>query len=88
MNNKEKKQKLVDFSEYIDGGMVEVGKENGLNVDVTNIVKLKQGKMPDSVFVLQTFAARLSMVEGYSVHTFKVLFYFISRFYIRIIIYT
>jgi DNA-binding MarR family transcriptional regulator len=78
MNNKEKKQKLVDFSEYLDGGIMEVGKDNGLNVDVTNIVKLKQGKMPDSVFMLQAFAQKLSYRDNYSVATFRVLFYFIS----------
>lgn len=78
MNKKEKKQKLDDFSEYLDGGIMEVGKESGLNVEVTNIVKFKQGKMPDSVFMLQAFAQKLSGRVDYSPVVFRVLFYFIS----------
>ena len=78
MKKEEKRQKLKDYSDYIDNGMIEVGKENNLDVQVTNIIKLKQGKMPESVFVLQTFAQKLSYKNDYNSTTFRVLFYLIS----------
>lgn len=78
MNKEEKIKKLRDFSDYIDSGIVEVGKENDINVDVVNIVKIRTGKMPDSVFVLQKFAQKVCQRKNYSSATFRVLFYFIG----------
>jgi DNA-binding MarR family transcriptional regulator len=72
------KDKLSVYSEYLESGMIEVGKEQNLNVEVTNIIKTKQGKMPASVFVLQSFADKMSMRENYSVIVYRVLFHLIS----------
>jgi hypothetical protein len=74
MNKDKKYKKLTDYSEYISEGMVEVGKDNEMNVQVTNIVKARTGKMPDSVFVLQSFARKVSYQKNYSANTFRVLF--------------
>lgn len=68
---------LTDYSNYISEGIVEVGKEQNLNVQVTNIVKMNRGKMPDSVFVLQRFASQVCRTK-YSGLVFQVLFYFIA----------
>jgi DNA-binding MarR family transcriptional regulator len=78
MNKNLKREKLKDFSDYISEGMVEVGRDNNLEVDVVNIVKQRQGKMPDSLFVLQAFAGDMSKRENYSNTTFRVLMYFFS----------
>lgn len=76
MNKEKKQQKLKDYSEYISEGMVEVGKDNEMNVQVTNIIKTRTGKMPDSVFILQSFAQKVSFQKDYSAITFRVLLYF------------
>ena len=65
MNNVEKIKKVKEFSDYIDSGIVEVGKEYDINVDVVNIVKIRTGKMPDSVFVLQKFAQKVCQRKNY-----------------------
>jgi len=78
MNKKEKHQRLRDYSEYIEAGAIEVGKEQNLDVQITTIVKGKQGKMPESVFVVQAFAQKLAFQENYKISTYRVLFYFIS----------
>jgi DNA-binding MarR family transcriptional regulator len=78
MNKEEKKQKLSDFSEYVSSGIEEVGRDRNLDVQVTNIVKLRQGKMPQSMIVLQSFALELAYRKTYSVITFRVLNYFIA----------
>jgi hypothetical protein len=78
MNKEEKIKKLRDFSDYIDSGIVEVGRENNITVDVVNILKVRTGKMPDSVFVLQNFARMVCLRKNYSSATFRVLFYFIA----------
>jgi len=71
-------QKLKDLSEYISEGIVEVGKDNNMDVQVTNIVKARSGNMPQSVFLLQSFAAKVAMKKDYSANTFKVLMYFFA----------
>lgn len=78
MKKEEKKQKLREFSDYIEQGIIEVGKESNMDIEVTNIVKARQGKMPDSVFVLQSFAQKLAFQQHYTAYTHRVLFYFIS----------
>jgi DNA-binding MarR family transcriptional regulator len=62
----------------MEAGAIEVGKQQNLNVEVYSYVKGKQGKMPESVFVLQAFAQKLAFQENYSNHTYRVLFYFFS----------
>ena len=76
MEKDKKYKKLSAFSEYISEGIVEVGNDNEMNVQVTNIVKTRTGKMPDSVFVLQSFARKVSYQKNYSANTFRVLLYF------------
>jgi DNA-binding MarR family transcriptional regulator len=76
MSKSKENQKLKDYSEYISEGAVEVGRDNNMNVQVTNIVKTRQGKMPDSVFVLQVFCQQLANRKNYSAATFRVLNYF------------
>lgn len=81
MNKKqklEKIEKLKDFSSYISEGMVEVGRDRNMDVDVVAVYKQKQGKLPDSLFVLQTFANEMSKRENYSATTFRVLMYFFA----------
>lgn len=78
MNKNLKTEKLKDYSEYISAGMVEVGRDNNLEVDVVNIVKQRQGKMPESLFVLQNFASEMSKRGNYTITTFRVLMYFFS----------
>jgi DNA-binding MarR family transcriptional regulator len=68
---------LADYSNYISEGMEEVGRDRNLNVQVTNIVKINRGKMPDSVFVLQRFASQICKTK-YSAVVYQVLFYFIA----------
>lgn len=78
MKKDKKNRQLEDFSEYIEQGIEEEGKERNLEVEVTTIVKTKQGKMPQSVIVIQAFALELAYRTKYGVNTFRVLFYFIS----------
>jgi DNA-binding MarR family transcriptional regulator len=78
MNKKEKEKRLRDYSEYMEAGAMEVGRQQNLDVQATIIVKAKQGKMPDSVFVVQAFAQKLAFQENYTIVTYRVLFYFIS----------
>jgi DNA-binding MarR family transcriptional regulator len=76
MKKEEKYQKLKDYSEYMSEGLVEGGRDNNLDVQVTNIIKHKQGKMPDSVFVLQSFAQKVAYRKNYSANTFRIMMYF------------
>ena len=78
MNKNLNKEKLKDFSSYVADGIVEVGKDNNMEVDVVNIVKQRQGKMPDSLFVLQTFASDMARRKNYTTATFRVLMYFFA----------
>lgn len=78
MKKEEKRQKIKDFSNYIEDGILEVGKDSNIDLDVTTIVKGRTGKMPNSVFVIQDFALRLAIKGGYSLNTYRVLFYFIA----------
>jgi hypothetical protein len=54
INNTDKK--LNNSLNYIENGIREVGKEEGLNYDVNIYVKQKRGNMQPSVFVIQNFA--------------------------------
>jgi hypothetical protein len=76
MNKSKKNKELIDYSEYISEGIIEVGKEKNMDVQVTNIVKTRQGKMPDAVFVLQSFAQKVANKKNYSAATFRVLMHF------------
>lgn len=78
MKKEEKKSRLKDFSDYINDGIIEVGKEQNLDVEVINIVKGKQGRMPQSMIVLQSFALELAFRKNYSTAIFRVLNYFIA----------
>jgi len=78
MSSKEKVTRMKDFSSYIGDGIEEVGREQNMQVDVVNIVKQRQGKMPDSIFVLQNFANEMSKREKYSAATFRVLMHFFA----------
>jgi hypothetical protein len=68
------KRDLKDFGDYLSVGIKEEGKDRGLNVNSTTIISVGNGKMPDSVFVLQQFCIEISK-RDYSTHTFRVLFY-------------
>jgi len=78
MKKTEKKQIFKDFGDYLEGGTKEVANQFGIDADVTIITKGKTGKMPDSVFVIQDFAMKLAIKGGYSLNTYRVLFYFIA----------
>ena len=78
MKKQNKNDILSAFGSYVEGGFEEVGREMGLNVEANTFIKTKQGNLPQAVFVLQTFAEKLSYRTDYNVHTFRVLFYFIS----------
>lgn len=78
MKKEEKIQKIRDYSNYVESGALEVANDNNINLDVTNIYKIRSGKLPDSVFVLQDFASKMALQTHYKVNTFKVLFYFIA----------
>lgn len=71
-------QKLEDYSEYVEQGMIEVGKDNRMDVEVNVLIKKKSGRMPDSIFVLQQFCSELCIRKDYSRTTFIVLFKFMS----------
>lgn len=71
-------EKLKEYSEYISEGIVEVGRDNNMDVQVTNIVKQRTGKMPQAVFLLQSFAQKVSCRKDYSANTFRVLMYFFA----------
>lgn len=72
------KERIKNYGEYLEAGIVEAGKDENINVDATVILKSKTGKMPDSVFVLQHFCQLISSREDYKTVTFRVLFYLIS----------
>jgi DNA-binding MarR family transcriptional regulator len=78
MKKEEKRIKLNDFSDYISEGIKEAGNDMNLNVEVTQITKFRQGKMPQSVIYIQDFAYQLAKNESYSLATFRVLNYLIS----------
>lgn len=78
MKKKNKNEILRSLGDYMEGGFEEVGKDMGLSVEANTIIKTKQGYLPQSVFLLQEFAEKLSYRTDYNVHTFRVLFYFIS----------
>ena len=68
----EKRLKIKDFSEYIEDGILEVGKDSNIDLDITTIVKGRTGKMPNSVFVIQDFAMNLAIKGGYTLNTYRV----------------
>ena len=72
------KQRISDFSEYISSGIEEVGREHRMEVDVKQIIQLRRGKMPDSIFFLQNFSNILSKKQNYGSNTFRVLMHFFS----------
>lgn len=78
MNKKEKSKRLNDFADYLNLGIEEAGKDNNLNVQSNTFISEKKGKLPDSVFVLQSFAQKLSYRKDYSIITFRVLFHFLA----------
>ena len=78
MKKEEKRQKLTDLAEYFGDGIEEVGKDMGLQVEATTIVKAKQGRMPQSMIYLQSFALELAFRANYSTVVFRVLNYFIA----------
>lgn len=78
MSKAKNTQKLKEYSEYISEGIMEVGKDNNMDVQVTNIVKSRTGNMPQSVFMLQSFASKVAYRKDYSANTFRVMLFFIS----------
>jgi predicted transcriptional regulator len=78
MKKEEKRQRIKDFSDYIENGQNEVSKDFNIDLDVTTIYKSRTGKMPDSVFVLQDFALKLAIRGVYNLITYRILFYFIA----------
>lgn len=69
---------LIAFSDYVSNGVKEVGNDFGLAVEYTGIVREKRGKLPDSVFLLQAFSARLAIRPDYSAATYRLFHYLIS----------
>lgn len=72
------KNRIKDYGEYVEQGIIETGNEENLTVESTLILKTKTGKMPDSVFILQHFCRLISARGDYHQTTFRVLFYLIS----------
>lgn len=71
-------EKLIELSEYMSEGFVEVGKDNNMDVQVTTVVKQRTGKMPQAVFLLQSFAQKVAFRKDYSANTFRVMMYFFA----------
>jgi hypothetical protein len=79
MENKSLNKKRIKYlGEYLEQGIVETGNDENISVDSTLILKIKQGKMPDAVFVLQNFCKNIANRIDYTQSTFRVLFYLIS----------
>ena len=71
-------KKLNDSLNYIENGIREVGKEEGLNYDVNVYVKQKKSNMQPSVFVIQNFAMQCATQLKFSSATYRILMYFIG----------
>ena len=71
-------QRLSDLGNQLEVGIKELGEQNNMDVEAITIIKKRQGKMPESVFVLQTFAAKMALRKDYSNITFRVLMHFIA----------
>ena len=71
-------EKLNSAVNYLENGVKEVGKDEGLNFDVNIYVKSKKGTMQPSVFVIQNFAMQCATQLKFSSATYRILMYFIG----------
>jgi DNA-binding MarR family transcriptional regulator len=76
MSKEKKINNLREYGEYLSQGIEEVGKDYGLNTKANLIISQQRGKMPDAVFVLQSFAQKVAHRKNYSANTFRVMLYF------------
>lgn len=74
--NKEMKDKILSVAQVIEEGIEEYGRDEGVNMEVTTIMKLKKARLPDFVMVFQYFGEYA--VDNFSPATCKVLWMFIS----------
>jgi hypothetical protein len=71
--------KIKEVANYIDSGLQEVGNDMGISLESKTIITAKRGKMPDSTFVLQSFAqTMLKNRKRLSTTAKDLIFYFIG----------
>jgi len=74
--NKENKDKILSIAQVIEEGIEEYGRDEGINMEVTTIMKLRKARLPEFIMVFQYFGEYA--VKNFTPATCKVLWMFIS----------
>lgn len=73
----EKVEVVKKFADYLDSGANELAMDENIKLQQTTIYSFPKGKMPDSVWILQSFAQNIHRLK-LSKTALDILFYFIG----------